>query len=227
MSKTTLKTASPTPRPKQESLWTRFEDNQSPTITRPRARKFRWIVDAVLPLALTTVAAIAVLLPGSLPNSARLALFAFALAVILWSTTSINAAYVALAAMMLLILSGGSTQEQLYQALASDVIWLMIGAFILGGAVQQTGLASRLTGLVVARAYCWQRVLAADNNANSPFLLYPLNLWSSRRCHSRLSQHCPSCRRQADYARTSIADAHSNFSRNDRNFNRCRLSLNC
>ena len=152
MSKTTLTSASPTPRPKQESLWTRFEDKQSPTNTRPRSRKFRWVVDAVLPLSLTTVTAIAVLLPGSLPNSARLALFAFALAVILWSTTSINAAYVALAAMMLLILSGGSTQEQLYQALASDVIWLMIGAFILGGAVQQTGLASRLTGLVVARA---------------------------------------------------------------------------
>lgn len=150
MSKTTLKTASTTPRVKQESLWTRFANKRSPTTKSPR--QFRWVVDAALPLSLTTVAGIAVLLPASLAYSARLSLFAFALAVILWSTTSLNAAYVALAAMMLLILSGGSPQEQLYQALASDVVWLMIGAFILGGAVQQTGLASRLTGLVVARA---------------------------------------------------------------------------
>lgn len=150
MSKTTLKTARFTPQPKQENLWTRFESKRSPTTIRPR--QLRWVVDAALPIALTTVTGIAVLLPISLPNSARLALFAFALAVILWSTTSLNAAYVALATMMLLILAGGSPQEQLYQALASDVIWLMIGAFILGGAVQQTGLASRLTGLVVARA---------------------------------------------------------------------------
>lgn len=53
---------------------------------------------------------------------------------------------------MLLILSGGSDQEALYEALESDVIWLMIGAFVLGGAVQQTGLAARLTQLVVTQA---------------------------------------------------------------------------
>lgn len=81
-----------------------------------------------------------------------MSLFAFALAVILWSTTSLNAAYVALATVMLLIISGGADQEALYEALESDVIWLMIGAFVLGGAVQQTGLAARLTGLVVTRA---------------------------------------------------------------------------
>ncbi len=92
------------------------------------------------------------LLPAALPTEARLSLFAFALAVILWSTTSLNAAYVALATVMLLIISGGSEQEELYEALESDVIWLMIGAFVLGGAVQQTGLAARLTGLVVSRA---------------------------------------------------------------------------
>ncbi len=136
----------------QSSLWTRSYTARSPIILS-RQRRFRWVVDAVLPLTLTIVAAIAVLLPSSLPSAARLSLFAFALAVILWSTTSLNAAYVALATMMLLIVSGGSPQEQLYEALASDVIWLMIGAFILGGAVQQTGLAARLTQLVVARAH--------------------------------------------------------------------------
>ena len=145
------KIASNTARLDHTSVWTAFEKKRSPA--KPIVnRRFRWVVDAVLPLTLTIVALVAVLLPVSLSIAARLSLFAFALAVILWSTTSLNAAYVALAAMMLLILTGGSPQEQLYQALASDVIWLMIGAFVLGGAVQQTGLAARLTQLVVARA---------------------------------------------------------------------------
>ncbi len=157
------KSASGSAEPKQESLWNRFDIRRSQQVTTgsthqpnlskhsPR-RHFRWVVDAALPLALTTIASIVVLLPTSLPTAARLALFAFLLAAILWSTTSINADYIALFTMMLLILTGGSPQEQLFNALASDVIWLMIGAFVLGGAVQKTGLAARLTQLVVSRA---------------------------------------------------------------------------
>ncbi|MEJ7819873.1 MAG: SLC13 family permease, partial [Rubrobacteraceae bacterium] len=76
----------------------------------------------------------------------------FALATILWSTTKINAAYVALATVMLTILAGGSSQDQLFESLSSDVIWLMIGAFVLGGAMRHTGLAERITGFVVNRA---------------------------------------------------------------------------
>lgn len=113
----------------------------------------------MLPLALAVVAGIAVLLPATLPAEARVALFGFALATILWSTTKINAAYVALAAVMLVILAGGSPQEQLFDALASDVIWLMIGAFVLGGAMRHTGLAERLTSFVVDRAKSVRGVL--------------------------------------------------------------------
>jgi len=106
----------------------------------------------MLPLALSVTAGVAVLLPASLPYEARVALFAFALATILWSTTKLNAAYVALMAVMLTVLAGGSPQEELFDALASDVVWLMIGAFVLGGAMRQTGLAERLTGFVFNRA---------------------------------------------------------------------------
>lgn len=115
------------------------------------ARKFRWVVDSILPLSLIIAATVAVLLPRSLPFPARVALLAFAVAAILWSTTSLNAAYVALAVTVLMILAGGSPQDRLFDALASDVVWLMIGAFILGGAVQSTGLAARLTGVVIGR----------------------------------------------------------------------------
>lgn len=134
------------------SIWQNFEHKQSAAATTANKREWRWVVDAILPLTLSTVALVAVLLPSSLPTTGRLSLFTFALAAILWSTTSFNAAYIALSSVLLLILTGGTSQEKLYEALASDVIWLMIGAFILGGAVQQTGLATRLTQLVVARA---------------------------------------------------------------------------
>lgn len=138
----------------QAGIWTLF-DAQWERATRPAGggrRRFRWVVDAALPLTLTVVTGIAVLLPTSLPGPARLSLFAFALAVILWSTTTLNASYVALGAIVALILARGSPQERLYDALGAEVIWLMIGAFVLGGAVEQTGLAARLTQVVVARA---------------------------------------------------------------------------
>lgn len=142
-------------RPLGGSLWAEVDARRAraeAAAAPSGARRFRWVVDAVLPLALTAAAGVAVLLPVELSPQARVSLFAFALAVILWSTTPLNAAFVALAAVLLLVLSGGGPQEYLFNALASDVIWLMIGAFVLGGALQATGLASRLTRLVVARA---------------------------------------------------------------------------
>jgi anion transporter len=142
---------------KSLSVWRNFETESStkatPTkVASPRKKGFSWVVNAVLPLTLTIVTGVAVLLPESLTTKARLSLFTFALAVILWSTTSFNAAFVALAAVVLLVLTGGVPQEKLYESLASDVVWLMIGAFILGSAVQQTGLAARFAQLVVSRA---------------------------------------------------------------------------
>jgi len=84
----TTKTVGFTAKLSPTSLWAQFE--RSPTLLPQR--RFRWVVDAVLPLTLTVVVGIAVLLlPSSLPSAARLSLFAFALAVILWSTTSLNA----------------------------------------------------------------------------------------------------------------------------------------
>ncbi|WP_437619850.1 SLC13 family permease [Sorangium sp. So ce1151] len=109
-------------------------------------------VRVLLPFSLTIAAGLAVVLPATLPAPARLALFAVLLAIILWSTTSLNVAYVGLGAAMLLLLTGVSPQRRLFDSLASNVIWLMIGAFILGGAVEQSGLAMRLAQRVIERA---------------------------------------------------------------------------
>src|SRR5690606_24698281 len=112
----------------------------------------RWLVDAALPLALTfVVAAIAFAVDG-LDANGRWVLFACAEATVLWSTTRIDAAYVALGAALLLVLVGAVPAETLHDSLASDVVWLMIGAFIVGGALRDTGVTTRLTRVLLARA---------------------------------------------------------------------------
>jgi anion transporter len=117
-----------------------------------RVRRLRWVVEAVPCLALIAVLAAAVLLPAGLSAEGRITLFAFGVAVILWTATGLNSAYVALGAVLLLVLSGAAPQEKLFDSLASDVVWLMIGAFVLGAAIQASGLAARLTRFVAARA---------------------------------------------------------------------------
>ncbi|WP_242065733.1 hypothetical protein [Nostoc paludosum] len=44
----------------------------------------------------------------------------------------------------MLLLCGGISQEEFFESLGSDVVWLMIGAFILGSAVKHAGLAFNL-----------------------------------------------------------------------------------
>ncbi|RBP63584.1 anion transporter [Brevibacterium sanguinis] len=137
-------------------LWSRIDalraESAAPSpATIGASRRFRWVVSAIFPLTLTAAAGVAVMLPESLPTAARVSLFGFALATILWSLTSINAAYVAIAVVVLVVLLGGASQEQLFDSLASDVIWLMIGAFILGGALRASGLAGRLTAVALRR----------------------------------------------------------------------------
>lgn len=116
-----------------------------PAIGRTRANAAPiFILTAALGLALT--------IPGELAASARIALFAFGAAVILWSLSAINATYVALGAVLFMVLGGAIKQNKLFEVLAADVIWLMIGVFILGEAVRRTGLADRLTRTVAIRA---------------------------------------------------------------------------
>lgn len=134
-----------------KSLWALADDRQAPDRSRYAARRLRWTIKAVPVLVMIALLGVGVMMPATLTDRARLALFGFGLAVVLWSLTTINAAYVALGAVLLLVLGGALQQDDLFKALESDVIWLMIGAFILGAAVQQTGLAGRLTGLVARR----------------------------------------------------------------------------
>ncbi len=104
-------------------------------------------------LFLTSISGITLLLSDGLSIQGRLTIFVFLVTVILWSMTSINAGYIALVSVVMLLLTGGISQEQFFESLGSDVVWLMIGAFVLGGAVKQTGLATRLTQVVAAKSH--------------------------------------------------------------------------
>ena len=97
----------------------------------------------VLPVTLIVIVEIVLLLPSSLTMEAKWSLFGFCSAIILWTTTTINSAYIALGSVLFLIISGTAKQDLLFDSLASDVIWLMIGSFILGRSLQITGLAEK------------------------------------------------------------------------------------
>ncbi|PMB49783.1 sodium:solute symporter [Fischerella thermalis CCMEE 5201] len=116
-------------------------------------RLSRWQTKLLLALFLTFISGVTVFLSDSLSIQGRLTIIIFLLTVILWSMTSINAGYIALVSVLMLLLTGSISQEDFFESLGSDVVWLMIGAFILGGAVKQTGLATRLTQAVAAKAH--------------------------------------------------------------------------
>ena len=139
-----------------QSIWLQFDEalknENAGTLPRKVDRHFNWVVPAMVPLALCLAASILILLPLSLSTNAKLATWVFAISVILWSTTRLNIAFVALASLIFLVVTGVAPKENLFQSLASDVVWLMIGAFVLAEAIQVTGLAARLATLVVRRS---------------------------------------------------------------------------
>ncbi|WP_299092417.1 SLC13 family permease [uncultured Metabacillus sp.] len=76
---------------------------------------------------------------------AKIALFAFLSAMIFWMATKIPAGFVALSLIVFIIIMNAGEADLLYQSLSEEVVWLMIGSFIIGEAVKESGLANRLT----------------------------------------------------------------------------------
>ncbi len=126
----------------------------------------------VLPVALIVIVEIVLLLPSSLTMEAKWSLFGFCSAIILWTTTTINSAYIALGSVLFLIISGTAKQDLLFDSLASDVIWLMIGSFILGRALQITGLAEKNDVLCCESCSEYIRLMLDFNNDYSNTCLF-------------------------------------------------------
>lgn len=89
---------------------------------------------------------------GSLPVRAAITLLVFAGAVWLWIFTEINDTYISLAAALILVAAGAVPQQVFTGALGDEIIWLLIGSFIIAAAVTATGLAQRAAGWLLARA---------------------------------------------------------------------------
>ena len=121
------------------------------TAGRQTADVMRWVKPAGVLMAFALLAAL-VLVPVDLFQPGRVALAVFGTAVILWASTRLDAAWIALAGAATLVIFGAADQRDVTGLLGDDIIWLMIGAFVIGAAFETSGLAARLTGAVAARA---------------------------------------------------------------------------
>ena len=83
------------------------------------------------------------LAPHNLPDNAAIALLLVGLAIIGWTLTPIPDSVVAIAAALGLVLTGSFPEERFYAAMGSELIWLLISAFIIAAAVQSSGLTER------------------------------------------------------------------------------------
>ena len=102
-------------------------------------------------LAIVVVAA-AYWAPGDLSVYGRIALTAFGLSVIGWTLTRLNDTFVALLAASGLVLTGTIAADEFFASIGNSVVWLMIGAFIVARALNQSGLSARFTYAMTSRA---------------------------------------------------------------------------
>ncbi|MFJ7736336.1 SLC13 family permease [Lysinibacillus sp. NPDC097287] len=102
---------------------------------------------------------VVILFIHDLDYSAKVSLFAFLSAMTLWVSTKIPAGYVALALIVFIIIMKAEGPELLYHSLSEEVVWLMVGSFIVGEAVKQSGLARRLTLSILRKSNSKNNVL--------------------------------------------------------------------
>jgi solute carrier family 13 (sodium-dependent dicarboxylate transporter), member 2/3/5 len=86
----------------------------------------------------------AALWPGAPGVHAQVALAVLGLAIVAWTLLDIDESVVALAAALALVASRVVSPTQLYATLGDELIWLLLGGFVLAAVVQGSGLAERL-----------------------------------------------------------------------------------
>jgi len=104
-------------------------------------------------LFLVCLLALFLLLTTGLDFKGKLALAAFIISMILWIKTKLSAGFVAVSVLIGVILLQGAKPTLLYESFSAEVVWLMIGSYIIGDAFRLSGLADRITRCIVARAH--------------------------------------------------------------------------
>ncbi|MFB1100119.1 SLC13 family permease [Terribacillus sp. JSM ZJ617] len=84
--------------------------------------------------------------------AAKVSLFAFLSAMTLWITTKIPAGYVAVSLIAFIIFMNAGEPQLLYQSFSEEVVWLMLGAFVIGESIKESGLAERFSHAILFRA---------------------------------------------------------------------------
>ncbi|MEH7378895.1 SLC13 family permease [Bacillus sp. JJ1533] len=92
-----------------------------------------------------------IFLNNGLDYRSKIALFAFLSAMTLWITTKISAGFVAISLIVFIIIMNASEPIVLYESLSEEVVWLMIGSFIIGEAVKESGLSERVTHIILSK----------------------------------------------------------------------------
>ncbi|MCI5818383.1 MAG: anion permease, partial [Paraprevotella sp.] len=67
-------------------------------------------------------------------------------AVLLFASGKVRSDIVALSALLCLMLTGVLTPEEALSGFSNPVVVMMVGLFVVGGAILQTGLAKRVSG---------------------------------------------------------------------------------
>jgi di/tricarboxylate transporter len=118
----------------------------------PPFGSLRGAVRILVPGTLALLSAWAILtLPQSLAAEGRVALTVTVLALIGWVGTRLPESVVALCAALALVLAGAVPEDRLYAALGSDLVWLLLAAFLIAAVIKESGLAGRLVAPLTAR----------------------------------------------------------------------------
>ncbi|WP_202869898.1 SLC13 family permease [Kribbella caucasensis] len=105
--------------------------------------------------AVGVLSVVAVVLPGpdaGLPTEGRLTLVVFTAAVLGWVLGGLDDTFVGLVAVVALTVAGVLDPAQVFASLGGDIVWLLIGAFVMAAGLSATGLPARIAVGLAARA---------------------------------------------------------------------------
>ncbi|WP_338448615.1 SLC13 family permease [Niallia oryzisoli] len=110
-------------------------------------------------ISLHVIILLVIVLIDGLNYDAKISIFAFLSAMTLWITTKIPAGFVAISLIMFIVIMNAANPDLLYDSLSEEVVWLMVGSFIIGEAVKQSQLAERLTVSILRKCHKKSNVL--------------------------------------------------------------------
>ncbi|RST72262.1 citrate:succinate antiporter [Siminovitchia acidinfaciens] len=124
---------------------------------RQHEKWFLTYIDRFSTKALTIISlhvsfSVMIVMIDGLDYRAKISLFAFLSAMTFWIGVKIPAGLTAILLLVFIIIMKAGETEILYNSLSEEVVWLMIGSFIIGEAVKQSGLSERFSRLVVEKS---------------------------------------------------------------------------